>query len=152
ITATVPENGNYTSQPSTSQALTVAKANQIIALEGPTDVDRDAGSIVLTASSTSGLPVTLTVDDPDGATLSGTDLGILRLGTVHITATQAGDSNYEAAESVTLTIRVTDPSAELPIRVTQAVSPNGDGINEYLMIEAITDYPDNRVSIFNRNG
>src|SRR5690606_16844229 len=33
ITATVPENGNYTSQPSTSQVLTVAKANQIIALE-----------------------------------------------------------------------------------------------------------------------
>src|SRR5690606_18337024 len=49
-------------------------------------------------------------------------------------------------------IRVIDPASDMPIRIHKAVSPNGDGINEYLIIEAIKDYPENRVTIFNRNG
>src|SRR5690606_5661092 len=53
---------------------------------------------------------------------------------------------------VTVTVRVTDPEAELPVRVSKVVSPNGDGINEYLIIEGVKDYPDNRVTVFNRNG
>src|SRR5690606_21882601 len=77
---------------------------------------------------------------------------IHRLGTVTITATQAGDGNHEAAEPVTVTIRVTDPSSGFPIRVHQALSPNGDGINEYLIIEAIKDHSDNRVTIISRHG
>src|SRR5690606_35013641 len=65
---------------------------------------------------------------------------------------QAGDANYAAAESVITTIRVVDPTSDMPIRIHQALSPNGDGINEYLIVEAIKDYPKNRVSVFNRNG
>ena len=152
ITATVLENTNYGNRPQERQTLTVHKASQTITLNGPTDVDRDAGSIELTASNTSGLPVTLTADNAEVATLEGTALSILRLGRVTITATQNGDANYEAAEPVTLTIRVVDPTSDLPIRVHPVISPNGDGINEFLMIEAVTDYPENRVTIFNRNG
>src|SRR5690606_34766195 len=135
-----------------SQILTVHKASQTITLDGPAEVDRDAGSIELTASSTSGLPVVLTSDNAEVATLEGTTLNILRLGRVTITATQAGEANHEAAEPVTLTIRVVDPASDLPVRVHPVISPNGDGINEFLMIEAVTDYPENRVTIFNRNG
>jgi large repetitive protein len=36
--------------------------------------------------------------------------------------------------------------------VHQAVSPNGDGINDFLLIEGIKNYPDNQVTIVNRNG
>src|SRR5690606_38167855 len=118
----------------------------------PAKVHRDMGSVPVRASSSGGLPVTLAVDDPEVATLDGTTLLIHRLGTVRITATQGGDDNHEAAGAVTVTVRVTDPSSDFPVRVSKAVSPNGDGINEYLIIEAIKDHPDNRVSIFNRNG
>jgi gliding motility-associated-like protein len=38
------------------------------------------------------------------------------------------------------------------ILVHQAVSPNGDGINDFLQIENISQYPDNKLSIMNRNG
>jgi len=38
------------------------------------------------------------------------------------------------------------------IVVHQAVSPNGDGINDFLLIEGIEDYPDNKVTIINRKG
>src|SRR5690606_3766467 len=140
------------SRPRESQTLTVRKASQTITLDGPGEVNRDAGSIELTASSTSGLPVALTADNPEVATLEGTALNILRLGRVTITATQDGDTNHEAAEPATLTIRVIDPPSDLPVRVHPVISPNGDGINEFLMIEAIKDYPENRVTIFNRNG
>jgi gliding motility-associated-like protein len=38
------------------------------------------------------------------------------------------------------------------IIVHQAVSPNGDGINDFLFIEGIENYPDNKVTIFNNSG
>ncbi len=152
ITATVPENSNFTSRPQVNRTLTVNKALQVITLTAPPEVDRDAGTVAVTASSSGGLPVELTIDDTQVASLNGTVLHILRLGTVRITATQEGDANHEAAEPVTLTIRVVDPTSSLPVRVHPVISPNGDGINEFLMIEAVTDYPENRVTIFNRNG
>ncbi|RQP16956.1 MAG: gliding motility-associated C-terminal domain-containing protein [Parapedobacter sp.] len=152
LTATVPENANYSNRPEAARVLTVRKATQAITFNAPSEVNRDAGSISLDLSASSGLPVTLTLDDPEVAVLNGTVLNVLRLGTVRITAVQEGDANYEAADPVTVTVRVIDPKLELPIRIHKAVSPNGDGINEYLIIEAIKDYPENRVRIFNRNG
>src|SRR5690606_19716306 len=88
ITATVPESGNYSSRPSVSQTLTVAKATQTITFNAPMDLRRDAGSVPLEVSASSDLPVELTIDDEEVATLSGTSLNVLRLGTVRITATQ----------------------------------------------------------------
>lgn len=132
--------------------LTVTKAQQGITVDAPAEVNRGVGSITLDVSASSGLPVTLRVDDPQVAAVDGSTLDILRLGTVTVTATQAGDGNYEAAEPIAVTIRVTDPSSDFPVKVHRAVSPNGDGINEFLMIEGIKDHPDNRVTIISRNG
>ncbi len=152
ITATVPENPNYADRPQVARQLMVSKAEQVIALNAPATVERDVGSILLMASSSSNLPVTLTIDDPQVATLEGTTLHIHRLGTVQITAVQAGDANHQAAETVIVTLRVVDPDSDLPVRVSKVVSPNGDGVNEFLLIEGIRDYPENKVTVFNRNG
>ena len=38
------------------------------------------------------------------------------------------------------------------IVVHQAVSPNGDGVNDFFFIDGIENYPDNKVIIFNRSG
>jgi len=152
ITATVRENENYASRPEARQVLTVNKALQSVTLNAPTEVRRDVGTVPLKVSASSPLSVSLLLNDPEVATLEKTTLHIHRLGTVRITAVQDGDANYEAADPVTVTVRVTDPSSDFPIRVSKAVSPNGDGINDYLIIEAIKDHPDNRVRIFNRNG
>src|SRR5690606_32989389 len=147
-----PENRNYANRPAVSQPLVVRKATQTITLTAPVEVGRDAGTVSVTATTTSGLPVTLAIDDPEMATLDGTTLNIHRLGTVRLTGTQLRDANCAAAPPMTLTLRVIDPAADMPIRIHRAVSPNGDGINEYLVIEAIKDYPENRVYVFNRNG
>jgi len=65
----------------------------------------------LIASSSSGLPVALTSSESAVATItSGNTLNIVGAGTTTLTATQTGDSNYEAA---------------LPVSVILTVSPGG---------------------------
>ena len=131
--------------------LTIEPAHQQITFNADAELSRDAGRVPLDVQSSSGLPVTLSLDDEQVATLEGTLLEVLRIGTVRITAAQEGNGNYYAADPVTVTIHVTN-GGDFPVRIHKAVSPNGDGINEFLMIEGIRDYPENRVTIFNRNG
>jgi len=38
------------------------------------------------------------------------------------------------------------------IRVHQGLSPNGDGINDFLVIDGIDNFPDNKLTIVDRNG
>ncbi|WP_415831504.1 gliding motility-associated C-terminal domain-containing protein [Flavobacterium terrigena] len=45
-----------------------------------------------------------------------------------------------------------DVLAECEITVYNAVSPNGDGLNEVFLIDGITCYPNNTVEIYNRWG
>nr|MBB6232349.1 gliding motility-associated-like protein [Mucilaginibacter sp. FT3.2] len=152
ITATVAASGNYSNTPLLSQTLIVNKADQHInfsfipvQLKGTTyDLSQ-----VITASS--GLPVTFTSSDDNIATVSGSILSALHIGKTTITATQAGNANYKAAAEETGTATVNDQAGD-DIVVHQAVSPNGDGINDYLYIEGINNYPQNSVVVFNRNG
>src|SRR5690606_22621553 len=86
--------------------LIVRKASQTITLSAPAQVSRDSGSVPLTVSASSGLSVSLSLDDHLVAELNGTSLEILRLGRVRITATQTGDANYEAAIPVSVEVLV----------------------------------------------
>ncbi|WP_164108667.1 MULTISPECIES: MBG domain-containing protein [Sphingobacterium] len=152
VTAVIAETPNYFGT-SLKANLLIRKATQVITFTAPEVLRRDVGKVALDVRTSSGLPVTLNVDDPMVAIVTGTDLEVLRLGTVRVTASQAGNENYEAATAVTEVIRVANEElAELPIIVHPAVSPNGDGENEFLIIEAIRDYTDNKVTIFDKNG
>jgi hypothetical protein len=61
-------------------------------------------NVQLTATATSGLPVSYSVSDPAVATVSGNTLTLLKPGTAIVTATQTGNSNYSAAPAVTDTV------------------------------------------------
>jgi hypothetical protein len=66
----------------------------------------------LIASSSSGLPVTLTSSDTKVATITnGNTLNIVGAGTATLTATQTGDGNYEAALPVSVTLSVSASSS-----------------------------------------
>jgi hypothetical protein len=96
--------GNYTIT-YTGSDLTITKAAQQIAwaqnlLVGCNSVTQ----VQLTATTSSGLPITYSVSDPAVATISGSVLTLLQPGTAVVTAVQAGDSNYDAATAVTDTI------------------------------------------------
>jgi hypothetical protein len=65
----------------------------------------------LIATSSSGLPVTLTSSESAVATItSGNTLNIVGAGTTTLTATQTGDGNYEAALPVSVILTVSESS------------------------------------------
>jgi hypothetical protein len=60
--------------------------------------------VQLTAASSSGLPVTYSVSDPNVATVSGNLLTLLQPGTAVVTAAQGGNADYIAASAVADTV------------------------------------------------
>ena len=106
----------------TAGALTIAGgASQSITFSPLTTATYGDPAITLSATSTSGLPVTFTlVSGP--ATLSGSTLTITGPGTITVWATQGGDSTYAAASYVQKTITVVNAS----YTVTGSTSGNGN--------------------------
>ncbi|MEI6142279.1 MAG: FG-GAP-like repeat-containing protein, partial [Mariniphaga sp.] len=82
--------------------------------------------ITLSATATSGLDVTLMSDNPSVATVSGTTLTIVGGGIVHITASQSGNTNFNAATDVsqTLTVNLPAPGNALHFEASKSNSVN----------------------------
>ncbi|MEI6555268.1 MAG: YDG domain-containing protein [Paludibacter sp.] len=106
ITASQAGNGTYAAASNVIQTLTVNKQNQTItfgALSSKTDAD---APFTVSPSSTSGLAVTLTSSNTAVALVSGSTITIVGAGTSTITASQAGNTIYNAATSVPQTLTV----------------------------------------------
>ncbi|NJK95405.1 MAG: hypothetical protein HC905_11275 [Bacteroidales bacterium] len=106
ITASQSGDGNYSAASNVTQTLTVVKANQSITFgpltsKLPTDPDFNPG-----ASSNSGLAVAYSSSNPGVATIVAGNVHIVGVGTTTITASQTGNSNYNAATSVDQTFTV----------------------------------------------
>jgi gliding motility-associated-like protein len=71
--------------------------------------------------------------------------------TIVITRAAGGADSYDPGISVSKPNEA-PTLADDGILVHQGVSPNGDGINDFLQIDNITNYPDNKLMIMNRNG
>ena len=108
ITATYAGAANYGSGSATA-TIAVSQASQTITFTGlPATATYSAGlSYALTATASSSLPVSYVVTGP--ATTAGSILNITVAGTVTVTASQAGNTNYIAAKPVKLTISVGNP-------------------------------------------
>ena len=120
---TARQAGNATWAPANySNPLTVAKADQTIlfnALPLKTFGDID---FALSAAASSGLNVSYSSNNPLVATVSGNLVHIVSGGTALITASQSGNSNYNAAPDVsqTLTVRSTIQTisfSSLPLKI-----------------------------------
>ena len=106
ITASQAGDANYIAATDVARTLEVNQANQTITLTPVADKATTDAPFDVVISSSSGLPVTLTVSGP--ATISGTTLTLAGTeGTVTITADQAGNDNYHAAPSVVQSFEVT---------------------------------------------
>ena len=89
-----------------SGTLTITKANQEIKWIESYDDVTVGDEIELAATTTSGLPVEYTSSDSDIAEIADNIVKFLREGEVTITAVQAGNENYEAAEAVSRSFAV----------------------------------------------
>ncbi len=106
LRATQAGNGNYLAASVDVSLGAVAKQTQTIAFAALLDKKTNDGPFTLTATATSGLPVTFTLN-LGPATLAGSTVTLTGLpGLVSITASQAGNAAYEAAPSVTRTFLV----------------------------------------------
>ncbi len=98
VVATIDSN-NYSG--TASGTLVISKGNQTInfaALSQQIYVPN--GTLTLSATSTSSLPVTFASSDPAVATVSGNTVTFVGVGSTNITASQTGSTNFNAAPDV----------------------------------------------------
>jgi hypothetical protein len=128
ITASQPGNSSYNAATSVSQALTVSKASQTISFTTLPAKTYGDSAFALTASSTSGLSVSYSSSNPSVATVAGSTVTIVAAGTATITATQAGNSNYNPASSVFQNLsvsRATLSSSSITLTAPSSLVYNG---------------------------
>jgi hypothetical protein len=82
-----------------SKSVSVSKYNQTISFSVPTKTYGDA-SFPLTASASSGLPISFASSNPTVATISGNTVIIVNAGITNITASQSGDPSYNPTSVV----------------------------------------------------
>ncbi|NDB96340.1 MAG: hypothetical protein EBZ78_09310, partial [Verrucomicrobia bacterium] len=104
-TFTPTDTANYTNATITNTVVVAKGSNNIIFGALPIKYVGDA-AFNLTATASSGLAVTYTSSNTNVATVLGSLVTIVGEGTTTITASQAGDSNWNAAASVTQTLTV----------------------------------------------
>ena len=102
VTAT---NVGGTSTPATL-SFTIGLANQTITFGALSSVTYGVAPYTLTATASSTLPVSFDSSNTSVATISGTTITIVGAGTTTITASQAGDSNYNPATNVQQSLTV----------------------------------------------
>ena len=137
VTATVADT-NYNTD-FVTETMVIAKATQTITFPGLAN-GTVGGSLTLTATSNSGLDITYSSSDTSVATVTGTTLNYVGVGLVTITASQAGNNNYEPASDESQTFSVA--SADTPWDIwadsysmangterTKTADPDGDGFN-----------------------
>lgn len=108
----------------------------------------DDSPVTLTATATSGLPVSYSCSDSTVAYLEGDQLHLLREGTATVTAMQPGDYYHMPAEPVTKTLQVGHVGIEAsenhapllyPNPATNAVRiiPNGERVTAVRLVSAL---------------
>ncbi|KQC01619.1 S-layer family protein, partial [Pedobacter sp. Hv1] len=101
ITASQTGDGNYNAASAVDQTLTVGKANQIITFTALTNKTYNDAPFALTATGGgSNQTITYISSNTSVATIVGNIVSIVGAGNTTITASQAGDGNYNAASAV----------------------------------------------------
>lgn len=110
----------------------------------------------LTATSTSGLSIAYTSSNASVATVSGTVVTIMGIGTTTITASQVGNGQYEAASSVSRILTVQNPP---PILVANPFVPADNATNvdyqthlQFALTKSVVAVANKYISIYHSGG
>lgn len=118
-TITAIQNGDHAYYPASEveRTLVIDKAQQTISFDAL--VEKQSGDIpfALAGTVSSGLPLSYQSSDASVATVSLNIVTIRGVGTTSITATQPGDSNYEAASPVVRALVVSKLSQQITFNV-----------------------------------
>ncbi|MEO1902092.1 MAG: choice-of-anchor Q domain-containing protein [Alcanivorax sp.] len=111
------DDDHYQSGP-TSTGHTVTKADQTLTFSPPSTVTFGDSAFTLSASSDAGLTPSFASSDSDVIAVSGTTATIVGAGSVTLTASQAGNGNYNAATPVNRTVTVDPRTVTLTVTGT----------------------------------
>jgi gliding motility-associated-like protein len=143
-----PDDGDYTATVSSTTATIdevakTADATAMITINGTTVASGDdSAPIPLAEGNTT---ITTVVTAQDGSTKKTYVITVTRpMALAHIADGMDSFYSVNAANG----LRLNGDG----VMVHQGVSPNGDGINDFLKIDGITNYPDNKLLIMNRDG
>lgn len=167
ITVTQDASDDYMGA-SVQKTLFVYKANQTITFNPLEDKNVGDPDFDLTATSTSGLDITFTSSNTSVATINGKTVTLLNPGTTIITASQPGNSNYNAAQQISRIMVVNHCMDPLnggsitgdqsscgqfdPLPITSRTAPNGQfGTLEYKWQQSILSSSEGFEDIENSN-
>jgi gliding motility-associated-like protein len=152
ITAKVKSNNQYFPVDSISRQLVINKGNQTIEnTQIPVFIKGDQYDLSKIFNASSKLPISsFIVLNHELDSIKSSNYIPLQLGTDSIIVIQNGNSLYNATRK-SFEITISD-AANNEIVTHQFVTPNGDGINDYLVIEGIQLLNNNNVKIINRSG
>jgi large repetitive protein len=107
FTVTANNSAGSSESSTTSDALTISLVNQTIGFAAPADRASNSGSFALSATTSSGLPVTFNLVSGPGM-LAGNVVDLTgATGPVKLRASQAGNATYAAAPEVEVSFAVT---------------------------------------------
>jgi hypothetical protein len=120
-------NANYSSAPEVTTTFAVNQAPQTITFGKLPAQGYGYQSFSLTATASSGLPVTYTSSATNIATVSGNVVTILSPGSASITASQPGNANYGAATSITQSLTVNQATQTITVSVPTTITYTAGG-------------------------
>ncbi|PAW89245.1 MAG: hypothetical protein B9S26_09175, partial [Opitutia bacterium Tous-C4FEB] len=107
FTVTANNSAGSSESSTVTDALTISLVNQTISFAAPADRASNSGSFALSATASSGLPVTFTLVSGPGL-LAGNVVDLTgATGPIKLRASQAGNATYAAAPEVEVTFAVT---------------------------------------------
>ena len=134
ITASQAGSGDYLAADDVERSFTVSKASQTITFADPGSKALSVGSFTASSSADSGLTVSLASSTGSVCSVTGSTVSLLAAGTCTLTASQAGNSNYDAATNVERSFSVTASSgggggggAPAPAPAPAAPAPTATG-------------------------
>ena len=149
ITASQPGNTNYNAAPDVAQSFPIAKASQTITFGDIGDMRFGNIDFPVIATATSGLAVSFSATG-NCTIVSGNKVHLTGAGSCTVTASQAGDFNYNAAAPVPqsfqiakapASITLTTPSFGKPVAIGQTVTFDAVVKIDTLSIFSTTAFP-----------
>ncbi len=129
ITANQAGDGAFPAAYPVPFTFNVLQFAQTINFTQPFDTILTAGTLTLTATATSGLPVIFVSNSPAICTVSGVKVTLVSAGVCSITAAQSGNGNYAAAPAATRTFSAVEafPADAFQIRYASNLT-QGDSV------------------------
>ncbi|MEY2907645.1 MAG: hypothetical protein RLZZ602_168 [Pseudomonadota bacterium] len=140
VTASQPGDATYDAAEDVTQSFNISKAEQSITFTNPGNQIFENGSVVVTASASSSLPVTIASNSPAVCSYDGAAVSFVTGGSCSLTASQPGDANYLAATDVTITFVISAPDRDgdgipdaddvFPDDPNEWLDSDGDGVGD----------------------